>query len=137
MPISKSLLIKLPQSRFWKFFSRFQLYQTYPCLNVCPGRPSCWLNFGVLQLIRSERYYFGIRIQKIVLYCLYRSKTNYIRLSNGLLFIFVAVFINCTSSWQHHYHGHICFKFRKNLTSHKIFSHVNLCQYILTNAKWA
>ena len=28
-------------------------------------------------LIRSELYCFGIRIQKIVFHCLYKSKTNY------------------------------------------------------------
>ena len=31
-------------------------------------------------LIRSELYFFGIRIQKNVFYGLYRSRTNYIRL---------------------------------------------------------
>ena len=75
-------------------------------------------------LIRFELYCFGIRIQKIVFYCLYR-RTNYVRLNNlnikklleqnfhGLSFILkqsficcgsfinfitVAVFINCSSS---------------------------------------
>ena len=35
-----------------------------------------------MELIRSEFYCFGTRIQKIVSYCVYRLRTSYIRLNN-------------------------------------------------------
>ena len=34
-----------------------------------------------MELIRSEFYCFGIRIQKIVFHCLYKSKANYLRIN--------------------------------------------------------
>ena len=40
------------------------------------------LPWSFMGLIRCELYYFGIRIQKIVFPCLYKSKTNYIRLNS-------------------------------------------------------
>ena len=33
-------------------------------------------------LLRSKLYCFGIRIQKIVSHCLYKLKTNYMRINN-------------------------------------------------------
>ena len=108
---------------------------------------SCWLYYTILWLIRSELYCFGIRIQKNVLYCLYRSRINYIwlikltiqkttkaKLSQFVIyieatficcdifinFLVVAVFISFSSSWQLHYHSHACYNFGKNLTSNEI-----------------
>ena len=43
---------------------RFYWYETHLIPNFCPCRPSCWLFYTVLSLIRSELYWFGIRIQK-------------------------------------------------------------------------
>ena len=40
------------------------------------------LSWSFMGLIRSELYCFGIRIQKIVFHCLYKSKTNYIRINS-------------------------------------------------------
>ena len=37
-------------------------------------------SYYLLYSIRSEPYYFGIKIKKVVLHCLYRLKTNYIPL---------------------------------------------------------
>ena len=40
---------------------------------------------ALLWLFRSELYCFGIRTKKIVLHCLFRLKTNYIRFNNVTL----------------------------------------------------
>ena len=49
---------------------------------VLSWSPIMLTTYMLMGLIRSEHCYFGIRIQKIVFYCFYRSKTNYIRLNN-------------------------------------------------------
>ena len=63
------------QSQFWWItdcvFNGKHLY-----LNFCPGK----LTFT--GLIRSKCYCFKIRIQQIVFYCPYLSRTNYIWLDN-------------------------------------------------------
>ena len=61
---------------------RFQWYETHLYPNFCPGRSSCWQYYTVLRLTRFDLYCFGVRIQKIVLYCLCRLRTNYVRSNN-------------------------------------------------------
>ena len=110
----------------------------------------------ILWLIRSELNVLGLE-HKNDLHCLCRWWTNYVRLHNlnirktikekisrfviyieaiiiccgsFINFIVVAVFINCSSSWQHHYRNHTCYNFGKKLTSNKVLVTYTL---VLTN----
>ena len=116
----------------------------------CPGWLSCWLYYKVLWLIRSERYSFGSRIKEIIFITfidrrqttygsnswnikkLFISKQSFICWGSFIHFIVVAVFINCSSSWQHHKRGLTCYNFWENLISNKIVLTLTL---VLTNIK--
>ena len=106
-------------------------------------------------LTRSELYFLELEYKKKKkIYCLYRSRTNYIRFNNlnikktdggklshfviciegiccGSLtnFPVVAVFINCSNSKQYHYRSHAWY----NLTSNKILVTYTV---VLKNTKW-
>ena len=123
--LSKGILVDLLHIKVHKMV--VQYYKALLYESFCPSRPSCWVYYTVLWLIRSKLY-FETRIQEIVLYCLYRSRTSYIRLNNltfkktakakpsrSVIYvkasviccgsfinvIVVAVFINCTNLWHH------------------------------------
>ena len=116
----------------WKYIKlQFQWYYTH--LSKFLSRLTLMLTIlQVLWLIRSELYCFDIRIQKIVLYYIYRLRANYMQVNNLTIkktikaklswfviyletiiylinFVVLAVFINCSSSWQNHYLGHTCY----------------------------
>ena len=51
---------------------------------------------------------------------LFTLERSSIRCGSFINFIDAAVFIDCSSSWQHHYQRHTCYNFGENLTPNKI-----------------
>ena len=71
----KNYVTNFVQSQFWWIVDAVSIV-----LDTSFNKVLSWSFMG---LIGPEFYCFGIRIQKIVFHCLYRSKTNYTRLNSS------------------------------------------------------